>query len=183
MSGAEQVCLGVITAPHGVRGLVKLRSYCAQPADIVAYGPLRDEAGRRTFTVALQSEAKGQFIARIDGVADRDAAEALRNVRLYVDRAALPAAEDEDEFYHADLVGLEARLGDGTVLGRVGAVFDHGAGDVIEIGRQGQRPLLLPFTRAAVPTVDVAGGYVIVDPPGEIEVRPDALDSEGGSQA
>jgi 16S rRNA processing protein RimM len=170
LPGAQRVLVGVVAAAHGVRGLVKVKSYTAVPADIAAYGPLADETGRRRVGLQVMSAAgAGTLVCRIDGVADRDAAEALKGLRLYVDRAALPAPEAE-EYYHADLIGLAAELPDGTPFGRVVAVQNHGAGDILEIERpEGRPPVVdLPFTRAAVPVVDVAGGRVVVDPPPEL---------------
>jgi 16S rRNA processing protein RimM len=171
---AERVLVGAIAAPHGVRGLVKVKSFTADPAGIAAYGPLTDETGRRRVVLRVMSAAgggAGTLICRIDGVADRDAAEALRGLRLYVERAALPAPE-EDEYYQADLIGLTAELADGTILGQVVAVQNYGAGDLLEIDRgEGPRPagaprlVDLPFTRAAVPRVDLPGRRLVVDPP------------------
>jgi 16S rRNA processing protein RimM len=167
-----RVCVGVIAGVHGVRGLIKVKPFTEDPAAVVAYGPVTDEAGRRRFALELMSFAKGQWLARIDGVADRNAAEALRGARLYVERAALPAPE-EDEFYHADLIGLRAELPDGTLFGRVKTVFDFGAGDVVEIGRPDGSGVMVPFTRAAVPVVDLPGGRIVVDPPAGLMEPPD----------
>ncbi len=163
MSPAPRVCLGVIVAPHGVRGLVRVKSFTAEPASVAGYGPLEDEAGR-PIKLELVGMGKGVVLARIPGVADRDAAERLKGHRLYLPRAALPQP-GEEEYYHADLVGLAAELADGTVLGRVRAVNDFGAGDSLEIERDGGAPLVVPFTRAAVPVVDIANGRIVVDPP------------------
>lgn len=171
----ERVLVGVIAAAHGVRGLVKLRSYTAEPADIAAYGPLSDETGRRRLTVEVLSASgqPGTLICRIDGVADRDAAERLKGLRLYVERSALPDP-GEEEYYQTDLIGLRAELPDGRPFGRVAAVLNFGAGDILEIeqppARPGGRPAVvdLPFSRAVVPVVDVAGGRVVVDPPVEV---------------
>ena len=174
LPGAQRVLVGVVAAAHGVRGLVKVKSYTAVPADIAAYGPLADETGRRRVGLHVMSAAgAGTLICRIDGVDDRDAAEALKGLRLYVDRAALPPP-DAEEYYHADLIGLAAELPDGTPFGRVVAVHNHGAGDILEIerlaeGLAGRPPVVdLPFTRAVVPVVDIAGGRVVVDPPPEL---------------
>lgn len=157
------VCVGIVTGPHGVRGLVKIRPFTADPADLTAYGTPTDGAGTpRPFT--LLNPLKGQVLARFDGVEDRDRAEALRGLRLYVPRAALPEPE-EDEFYHADLIGLTAVLPDGAVLGVVRAVYDFGAGDVLEVAATGRAPVMLPFTKAVCPRVDLAGGQMLVDPP------------------
>ena len=164
-----RVCLGVITGPHGVRGLVKLNSFTEDPQAVTAYGDPTDASGQRTFRIALQSRTKNQWIARIDGVSDRDAADRLRGVRLYVDRDALPPPSDAEEFYHADLIGLRADGVEGDRVGVVKAVFDFGAGDVLEIASLAGGSLMVPFTQAAVPVVDIAGGRLVIDPPQEVE--------------
>jgi 16S rRNA processing protein RimM len=164
--GKDRVCLGVVGAPHGVRGAVRIKSFTEIPEAIANYGALEDEAGERRFTLRVVGSAKGEgmVIAMLSSIADRDRAEALRGLRLYAPRAALPATA-EDEFYHADLVGLAAQLEDGSALGKITALHDFGAGDVIEIARDEGQPVLVPFTRAAVPVVDIAGGRVVIDPP------------------
>jgi 16S rRNA processing protein RimM len=163
--GVARVCMGVVGAPHGVRGAVRIKSFTDAPAAIASYGALEDESGQQ-FTLRIIGSAKGDgmVIAALSGVADRDRAEALRGLRLYAPRAALPPPAD-DEFYHADLVGLAAALGDDTPLGKVIAVHDFGAGDMLEIQRDLGAPVLVPFTRAVVPVVDLAGGRVVIDPP------------------
>jgi 16S rRNA processing protein RimM len=160
----RRVCLGVITGAHGVKGLVRVKSFTADPEAITAYGPLEDESGARKFALALVGAAKGVLLARVDGVTDRDAAERLKSVRLYVSRDVLPPPEEE-EYYHADLMGLAAFLEDGTPLGRVVAVHEYGAGDSLELQGADGRALIVPFTRAAVPVVDLAGGRLVVVPP------------------
>ncbi len=164
--GGTRICMGVVGAPHGVRGAVRIKSFTDVPEAIADYGALEDEGGTQRFTLRIVGDAKGDgmVIAKLSGIADRDRAEALRGLRLYAPRAALPATA-EDEFYHADLVGLAAQLDDGTALGTVIAVHDFGAGDVIEIERAESQPVLVPFTRAAVPVVDIAGGRIVIDPP------------------
>ena len=127
-------------------------------------GPLADESGERRLTLRLVGAAKGVLIAKLAGVEDRDRAEALRGLRLYLPRAALPPTAD-DEYYHADLIGLDAALGDGTPLGRVRAVHDFGAGDTLEIERPEGPPALVPFTRTVVPVVDLEAGRLVIDPP------------------
>ncbi|MEQ8966285.1 MAG: ribosome maturation factor RimM [Azospirillaceae bacterium] len=179
-SGAR-VCVGAITGPHGVRGLVKIKAFTETPEGVTAYGPPGDEAGRRIFDITLQSRAKDQWIARVKGVEDRDAAEALAGTRLYVDRAALPPPEQEDTFYHADLIGLAAVAPDGRTLGTVRAVWDFGAGDVVEIAGDGP-PLLVPFTRAAVPEIDIPGGRLVVDPPATVAGEETAAEDGNGSE-
>ncbi len=161
----SRVCVGEIVGAHGVRGIVKLRSFTLDPAAIVSYGPLEDEKGERRFTVALQSIVRDCWLARINGVDDRNASEALRGTKLYVDRAALPQAA-EDEFYHADLIGLRAEWADGRgVLGTVSAVHDYGGGTLLELALADGGSMMLPFTQTVVPVVDVAGGRLVVDPP------------------
>ena len=165
MSAQERrVCVGVITGPHGVRGAVRVKSFTAAPADVARYGPLEDEGGARQFRLHLVGSAKGVLIAKVAGVADRDRAEALRGLRLYLPRAALPPTGD-DEYYHADLIGLDVVLGDGTAIGRVRAVHDFGAGDTLEIDRPAGPPVMVPFTRAVVPLVDLGAGRLLIDPP------------------
>jgi len=161
---ARQVCVGIVTGPQGVGGAVRVKSFTARPEDIAAYGALADETGRRHLELRLLGTAKGVLIARLSGVEDRNRAEALRGLRLYLPRSALPPPEPE-EYYHADLIGLAAALGDGTSLGRVRAVHDFGAGDTLEIERPGAPPAMVPFTRAVVPIVDIAAGRLVVDPP------------------
>ena len=169
---SKLVCLGVITAAHGVQGAVRIRSFTEVPDDIVRYGPLTDETGTRSFDLRLVGTAKGVVIARIAGIDDRNQAEALRGLRLHLPRSALPQTEAE-EYYHADLIGLEAVLGDGTPVGRVRAIHDFGAGDTLEVTRPGAPPVMVPFTRAVVPIVEPAAGRLVLDPP------PGLLDETG----
>src|SRR5262249_3302663 len=160
----DRVCLGLITAAHGVRGLVRIKSFTAEPEGILSYGPLEDESGQRRFVLEPTGGAKGVLLVRIPGIEDRNAAERLKGLRLYLPRAKLPEP-GEEEYYHADLIGLAAELPDGSALGRVRAVHDYGAGDSIEIERPEGGPVMGPFTRAAVPVVDLAGGRLVVEPP------------------
>jgi 16S rRNA processing protein RimM len=142
---------------------VRLKSFCAAPVAIAVYSPLVTADGR-SFGVTLIRPLAGAFAARLAGVATREAAETLKGLRLYAPRSALPALE-EDEFYHADLIGMEAVDAGGALFGRVRAVHDHGAGDLIEIARPGRAEVVLPFTRDVVPTIDLAARRMIVDPP------------------
>ena len=160
-----QVCVGAIAGAFGVKGEVRLKSFCAIPEDIAAYGPLATEDGATRYDIRLTRPVKNGLAARLSGVATKEQAEALRGVRLYVPRERMPALP-EDEFYHADLIGLEVRDTGGTLLGRVRAVQDYGAGDMLEIQPDGGgATLLMPFTLAAVPTVDIARGRIVADPP------------------
>ena len=159
----DRIWVGAIAGAFGVRGEVRLKSFCAQAEDIATYGPLATEDGRRSFAVRLTRPVNGGLGARLSGVETKEQADALKGTTLWADRAALPSLPD-DEFYHADLIGLEVVDTGGASLGRVRAVHDHGAGDILEIyGAAGV--LLVPFTRAAVPTVDLAAGRIVADPP------------------
>jgi 16S rRNA processing protein RimM len=157
------VLMGVITGAHGVKGLVRVKSFTRDPAGIAAYGPLRDERGR-SFALAPVGAAKGILIMRLEGVSDRDAAEQLKGVKLYLPREALPEP-GEEEYYHADLLGLAVITKDGKNLGRVRTVHDYGAGDSLEVECPDGKVMIVPFTREAVPLVDIAGGRLVVDPP------------------
>jgi 16S rRNA processing protein RimM len=161
---APRICLGAITGAQGVRGAVRIKPFTARPEDVASYGAVEDEAGYRSWTIRLVGKAKGVVIGKIAGIDDRDAAEALKGLRLYVARSALPPPQEE-EYYHADLLGLAVELSDGTMLGRVRAVHDFGAGDSIEVERAAGGTVLVPFSKAAVPVVDLAGGRLVVDPP------------------
>ena len=160
----KRVCLGVITGPHGVQGAVRIKSFTEEPERIAHYGPLTDETGDRWFEPQVIGAAKGVVIARLSGVENRDQAEALRGLRFHLPRAALPQPEAE-EYYHADLIGLEAVLVDGTPVGRVRAIYDFGAGDTLELARPGGPPIVVPFTRAVVPSIELAAGRLVLDPP------------------
>jgi 16S rRNA processing protein RimM len=162
--GDSRVCLGIITGVHGIKGWVRVKSFTAAPEDIASYGPLSDESGTRRFALDLVGAGKGVLLAQIKGVEDRDAAEQLKGLRLYVRRADLPPPED-GEFYEADLIGLAAMLQDGSRFGTVRAVNDFGAGASIEIEDAAGKTVVVPFTGAAVPVVDVAGKRVVIVPP------------------
>jgi len=161
-----RVLLGVVAAPHGVRGLVRIKSFTEDPMDIASYGALSDESGKKAYRVEALSVVKDAVLARIEGVADRTAAEAVRGLRLYVERSALPAT-DGQQWYEADLIGLAAVGRDGRDWGKVMAFHDFGAGRTMEIsgGSASRNSVMLPFTDEAVPEVDVEGGKVVVDPP------------------
>ena len=167
MAGGR-ILLGVIGRPHGVRGLLHVHSYAADPASLESYGPLRDERGR-LFALRWRGDGTAALAEIVDGkripVADRDAAARLVSTRLFIERERLPEP-DVDEYYLADLVGLRAVTPEGEELGAVTAVHDYGAGASLEIGA-----LLLPFTRACVPDVDIAGGRLTVVPPVETDAR------------
>ena len=162
---SDTVCVGAIAGAFGVRGEVRLKSFTADPEDIAAYGMLITEDGSRSFEVTLTGQTSGALTARLSGIATKEQADGLRGVRLYVPRDRLPDLP-EDEFYHADLIGLSVHDTGGAPLGRVRAVLNHGASDLLEIELAGEsNTVLLPFTREAVPTVDLASGRIVADPP------------------
>ena len=179
------ILVGRIAAAHGLTGLEKLQSLTGEPGAIGRYGPLLDAAGQRRFEVTVQNLVKGGVVARIAGIDDRNAAEKLRGIELYLAREALPPAA-EGEYYHADLLGLAVELADGRPLGRVQAVENFGAGDLLTVERPGQAPgrntVSLPFTDRVVPVVDLAAGRIVVDPPAgllaEEIARPAELEEE-----
>jgi 16S rRNA processing protein RimM len=173
------ICLGEITGAHGIRGEVRVRSFTARAEDVAAYGTLADETGTRNFVLTVTGMARGAVLARIDGVADRNGAEALKGTQLFVDRAKLPQPE-ADEFYQADLVGLTANRADGTPAGRIVAVRNFGAGDMLEVAPEAGETFYVPFTADAVPDVDVAGGHVVIDE--AFVVRPERGQKNAGSE-
>lgn len=165
MSKETRICVGAIAGAFGVRGEVRLKSFTANPEDIATYGPLCSEDGSQRFSVSLIGQTKNGFTARLGGVQTKEQADALRGVRLFVDREMLPGLPDE-EYYHADLIGLEVFDTGGTLLGRVENVLNHGASDLLEIKPAGAgETVLLPFTLSAVPTVDLTTGRIVADPP------------------
>lgn len=160
----ELICVGAISGAFGVRGEVRLKSFCANPAAIADYGPLSTEEGT-VYDIGITRALKGGFAAVISGVDNKEDADALKSTRLYTSRDNLPSLPD-DEFYHSDLIGLLAVDTGGVVLGKVKGVENHGAGDILEItGPELKAPVLFPFTKASVPTVDLASGRLILDPP------------------
>jgi 16S rRNA processing protein RimM len=181
--GQERILVGAIAGAHGVRGQVKIKSFTDDPAAVAAYGPVTDESGRRSFRLTLTGgagAANGMVIARIDGVSDRNGAEALKGLRLYVARAALPPTE-EGEYYRADLIGLRAERRDGSVYGQVVDVQNYGAGDLLEIERADGETEYLPFTLATAPLVDIPRGRLVVEPP--VVVEPEKQEAEADGDA
>jgi 16S rRNA processing protein RimM len=164
-----QICVARIGAPHGVGGAVKLWTFTEDPLAVKRYGPLMTEDGARQFEVMDAREAKGHLVATLKGIATREEAEKLNGLELYIAREKLPATDD-DEYYHADLIGLAAVSSANEPLGRVIAIHNFGAGDIIEIAPpEGAQTMLLPFTNAVVPTVDLKSGRVVIELPDEIE--------------
>jgi 16S rRNA processing protein RimM len=165
---ANRVCVAQIGAPHGVRGEVRLWTFTADPMAVARYGPLETEDGKRVFEIERVRPAKGHLVARLRGIDSREAAETLTNTKLFVPRERLPAPED-DEFYHADLVGLRVDDEDGNEIGAVIAVHNFGAGDILEIQPPEGGTMMLPFTETVVPEVDIAGGRLVIVLPTEKE--------------
>jgi 16S rRNA processing protein RimM len=172
LSPDRLVLVGVFGAPQGVRGEIRVKSFTSDPKAIGAYGPLADASGARVFAFErLRALKEDMLVVKVAGVETREAAAALTGVEIFVRRDRLPPPS-ADEFYYADLVGLEAVMADSRALGRVAAVLNYGAGDIVEIAPSaGGEPLLLPFTKAVVRTIDFAAGRIVVDPPEEIDGR------------
>jgi 16S rRNA processing protein RimM len=165
---AAPICVARIGAAHGVRGAVKLWTFTDDPLAVKRYGALATKDGTRSFEVTHAREAKGHLVATLKGVATREDAERLNGLELYIAREKLPET-DANEYYHADLIGLAAVNASGEPIGRVTAIHNFGAGDIIEIAPPHGATMLLPFTNAVVPTVDLAGGRLVIELPAEID--------------
>ena len=162
---ADLICVGAIGGAYGVQGEVRLKSYTSEPMAIADYAPLYTEDCGRTFDLVLTGSVKNGLSARMSGIISKEDADALKGTELFVPRDRLPSLPD-DEFYHADLVGLTVYDTGGAMLGKVRTVQNHGASDLLEIGGPDLKTtVLLPFTRSVVPTVDLAAGKIIADPP------------------
>ncbi len=161
----DRICVGAIAGSFGLQGEVRLKSFCSVPEAIATYGQLTSEDGSRSFTVKLTRPVANGLGARITGITTKEQADALKGTSLYADRSKLPSLPD-DEFYHTDLIGMTVHDTGGALIGTVQAVHNHGAGDLLEIMGQGMKTaLLLPFTLAIIPTVDLAARRVIADLP------------------
>jgi 16S rRNA processing protein RimM len=172
----DLVLVGIFGAAHGVRGEVRLKSYTGDQLAIADYPRLTDESGKTKFKIVSARPVKDDIlVVRVDGVADRTAAEKLTNTSIYMPRADLPPA-DEDEFYHADLIGLRAETREGALIGTIANVLNFGAGDILDVRPEIGDNLLLPFTKKVVPIVEIANKRVIVDMPEEVIVREDEAD-------
>ena len=161
----KRILMGRIGAAHGIKGEVRIQSFTAEPLALADYGPLETNRPGLTIEIEAARTTTNVLVARLKGIGDRTAAEKLNGVELYVDRERLPPADDDD-FYHADLIGLEARLADGTIIGKVSALPNFGAGDLIEVSdaRTGDT-FLYPFTQRTVPEVHIGAGFLVIDPP------------------
>ena len=164
------VCLGVVLGAHGLRGAVRIKSFAMNASNTAAYGPLQSDDGAMRFALKVRGVSRGAVLAELEGVNRRETAEALKGTRLYVPREALPTT-NENEFYHADLIGLTARTEDGEVYGVVKSINNYGAGDVIEIQRDNAQSQFLPFSREIVPVINLAEDYLTIDPPVEIDAK------------
>ena len=170
VDGDKLILVGRIGAAHGIRGEVRIQSFTEDPMALAAYGPLSTNRPGLTVTVLAARTNTNVLVARLAGVSDRTTAERLNGVELYVARSVLPPPDDEDDFYHTDLIGLRARLPDGTEIGEVLAVPNFGAGDLIEVRDRGTGDTFLyPFSRAVVPEIRIAEGYLTIVPPIEAE--------------
>ena len=163
MTVENPVLLAIVGGAHGIKGECRVKSFTEEPEAFGRYGPLFDKAGKR-YTVKSARPQKNMLLVRFAEVADRNEAERLNGTELFVDRSVLPEALDDGEFYLEDLVGLEARDLAGEPIGRVVAVHNFGAGDILEIAPGKGQTVMIPFTEAAVPELDPASGIVTVDP-------------------
>ncbi|KIC15399.1 ribosome maturation factor RimM [Leisingera sp. ANG-Vp] len=162
---SDLICVGAIAGSFGVRGEVRLKSFCAIPEEIEDYSPLSNEDGSQSFSLTITRPIKNGFAALLGGIETKEDADAVKGLRLFARRDQLPKLPD-DEFYHTDLIGLEVYDTGGTLLGTVKSVQNHGAADLLEVHGPGMKDaVLLPFTLAAVPTVDLDQGRIIADPP------------------
>ena len=165
---SRDVLLGVVIGASGLKGEVKVKTFTQSPDKIGAYGVLQAKDGRKFAVLRVRAAKENETVVALEGVMNRNAAEALKGLELFVSRVALPEA-GTDEFYHADLVGLRAEDSEGRTLGKVSAIHNYGAGDVIEIKRDDGDSLLLPFTREIVPEIHIAEGYILVAEPEEVD--------------
>lgn len=157
------VLVGVVTGSRGLKGELRIKAFTADPEALFDYGPLTDEQGKATYKGRITGQGKGQLLVRMDGIGDRTQADAIKGLKLYVARDALPETE-EDEFYYSDLIGLRAELMDGEELGVIRWVLEAGAGASLEVDGETET-VMVPFTKAVVPVVDIKGGKVVIDPP------------------
>ena len=163
----KRVCVAQIGAAHGLKGEVRLFSFTQEPLAIASYGALESEDGARKFEIEDLRQAKDHFVAKLRGVSDRDAAELLRNVKLYVPRERLPEPDEAGSFYHSDLIGLAVVNTTGDEIGELIAIHNFGAGDVLEVKLNDGSTTMLPFNEAAVPDIDLVNGRIVVDPPAD----------------
>ena len=168
-SDSKKILVGRIGAAHGLRGQVRINSFTDNPLSIADYSPLLTNRDDLTLTITKSRLAKNVVVAKLAGIDERTSAEALNGVELFTRRAKLPHTDNEQDFLHVDLIGLEARLDTGEVLGKVVTIANFGAGDLLEIRKPAGETLLFPFTRAVVPEINLKEGFMLIVPPVEIE--------------
>jgi 16S rRNA processing protein RimM len=164
----KHVLLAAVIGASGLKGAVKAKIFTASPEALTSYGALTDRHGKEFSITAFRPGKTGEAVISFSGITTREAAEALKGTELFIARDALPKTGDE-EFYHADLIGLEAQDGEGRILGKIAAIHNYGAGDIVEITRSDGDSVLLAFTRETVPTIDIPGGRIVVAVPEEDE--------------
>ena len=169
-----KICVGTVSGPKGLDGSLRIRSYTTQPEDITSYGPVSDKTEKNHYDIHILQSTKKGLVVKISGIEDRDAAEAIKGLDLYVSRGSLPEL-DEGEFYFSDLIGLDAVNLNGSLIGKVKSVDNFGAGNVMELEMRDGNFRSLPFSLDVVPVVDIAGGRVVVKPPTELDIE-DAAD-------
>lgn len=158
----NKVCLGAIVGVHGIRGEVKIKCFCDDEKHLTAYGTLSNEQGDKTLEIKVVGHSKDLLRAKIKGVEDRTTAESYVGTGLYIERDKLPSLEEE-EFYHADLIGLTAKNNQGEILGEVNAIYNFGAGDILEVKTLEGALEMMPFNKTFVPTINIKDGYIIVE--------------------
>jgi 16S rRNA processing protein RimM len=169
-ASSKRLLMGRIGAAHGIRGEVRILSFTEQPLALKDYGPFTTNKPGLVIEIESARATTNVLVARLKGIADRTAAEKLNGVELYMDRDRLPPPDDDDDFYHSDLIGLDARLADGSVLGKVVAIPNYGASDLIEVrNERSGDTYLYPFTKAVVPHVHLAEGYLVIEVPIEAD--------------
>ena len=161
---SEELCLGVIIGPHGIKGAVRVKSFTEKPESIAEYGTLHDKYGK-SFDLQLEGQSKGALIVSIKGMTTRTQAEVLKGTELFIKRKVLPHTDDE-EYYHADLLGLYVYNRDGKKMGVVKAIHNFGAGDIVEVMiAETENTVLIPFNNNTVPEIDFVKQEMIVEIP------------------
>ena len=168
----KRICVGIIVGSHGLNGYIKIKSFMVVPEDIVAYGPLTDKQGKRSFNLDLVSRNKKGFVAKISGVNDRNTSDTMKGVELYLSRDLLPDLEG-DEFYYSDLIGLKVEKPSGEIIGIIGMVDNYGAGDIIEVDLIDGGKEMYKISPEVVPEIDLKNGRIVVDPPDEVFAKRD----------
>ena len=166
---SNKICIAVITNAHGINGCLRVKSFGHDSTALTDYGKLMDASGKKTFDLTITGQSKGQFIVKIDGVNNRNDAEALKATELFIMRDKLPDIND-DEFYYTDLIGMRMETSDNSHYGTLKAVHDFGAGDLLDVNLAAGGSIMLPFTKEVIIHIDMKAGLLIVNPPLEIEI-------------